>query len=473
MTQISILSGITGEAGVDVRASYPANMIPVPKETGVSAGYLRTAEGIVRFDMGNAAVTGRGRGCIYWNGTAYWVFGNLLCSVLVTGEIVVIGDVGDDSKDVSFAYSFDRLAVASNSRMYYYNGTTLVQVTDPDLGAVIDVTWMDGYFITTDGTSIVVTELNDPTSVDPLKYGSSEADPDPIMGVIKVRQELLAMNRYTIEVFNDVGGENFPFARNTGAMIEKGAVGTHSFCLFDQVIAFVGSGKAEPCSVYLGSGGSATKVATREIEDILSEYSEIELARCVVNYRMNRRHQNLCIHLPRHTLIYDAAATLVMQVPVWYTLHSSVDLKTPLQGTHYLFAYGMWLIDDRQLTRVGQLRNDIFTQYGSDVGWRFDTVLVFNETRSAIVSALELTGQPGHAQLNTDPCCFLSWTQDGVTWGDERRISLGKQGERAKRIAYRPKIKMENTMSFRYRGANAAIVSFMRLDATLEGLANG
>lgn len=473
MTQISILSGITGAAGVDIRASYPVNMIPVPKESGVSAGYLRTAEGITRFDTGGLTLVGRGRGAIFWQGAAYWVIGEYLCRIEEGGQVAIVGFVGDDGLDVSLTYSFDRLAVASATALYYLRGGTLSKVTDPDLGPVIDVTWMDGYFVTTDGTSLIVTELSNPAAVDPLKYGSSEADPDPVNGVIKIRQELLVVNRFTIEVFNDVGGAGFPFQRNNGAIIEKGAVGTHMFCAFDQVIAFVGGGKNEPNSVYLGSGGNATKIATREIEDILAEYSESELATSSINYRMNRRHQNLYIHLPRHTVVYDASASIAMEVPVWYLLSSSVDLQSPLQGRHMLFAFNKWLIDDLVLPRIGEMRNDIFTQYGVEVGWRFDTVLLFNETKAAIISALELTGTPGRAELLTDPVCFLSWTQDGVTWGDERMISLGRQGDRRKRIAYRPKIKMRDFMSFRYRGANAAIVSFMRLDAQLEALANG
>ena len=473
MTQVSILSGITGESGVDIKASYPINLIPVPRQSGVSAGYLRTAEGVSRFDGGNSTITGRGRASIFWNGTVYWVIGNQLCTLQDNGIITPIGYVGDDGKDAVMVYSFDRLAIASAKELYYLKSGILSKVTDVDLGPVISLEWIDGYFATTDGTSIVVTELNDPTKVDPLKYGSSEADPDPVVGIKKIRQELLAVNRYTIETFNDVGGAGFPFARNNGAIIEKGAVGSHMFCAFDQVLAFVGSGRNEACSVYLGSGGNATKVATREIEDILSTYTESELSAGTAEYRMYRKHQSLIISLARHTLVYDAAASIAMETPVWYLLSSSTDFTKPFQGRHFLFAYNRWLMDDLVEPRIGELRPDIFTQYGVEVGWRFDTVLVFNETKSAIVNSLELTGTPGRAEVGTDPVCFLSWTQDGVTWGDERIIRLGRSGQRAKRIAYRPKIKFENFMSFRYRGANAAVVSFMRLDAELEGLSNG
>jgi hypothetical protein len=39
--------------------------------------------------------------------------------------------------------------------------------------------WIDSFFMTTDGTYVIVTELSDPMQVKPLKYGSAEEDPDP------------------------------------------------------------------------------------------------------------------------------------------------------------------------------------------------------------------------------------------------------------------------------------------------------
>lgn len=470
MTQISILSGFTADAGVDLRSSYPKNLVPVPAETGVSAGYLRTAEGLTQHSKANAAITGRGRGGYFWKGVAYWVIGSSLCRMTDAGEMTVIGSVGDDGLDVSFTKSFSLMAIASAKGLYYWNGSTLTKVTDSSLGPCIDVVWMDGYFVSTDGTSLIVTDLNNPMSVNVLRYGSSEADPDPIVGVLKLRQELYAFNRNTIEVFDNVGGTGFPFARNVGAMIEKGAVGTQMFCRFDQVLAFVGGADDEPCSVYLGSGGAATKIATREIEDVLLEYTESELATSSLVARMSRRHQNLVISLPRHTLVYDAAASIVLEAPIWYTLHSSSDLLTPFHGRHFLFAYNKWFVDDRNLPRIGLLDKNIFTQYGDDVGWQFNTVLIYNESRAGIMHGVELIGTPGRASLGSDPHLFFSWTTDGLTWSQERFISMGKQGQRAKRLAFRPKVRFEQFMGLRYRGANACIVSFMRLEAALEPL---
>src|SRR5690348_6294843 len=212
--QLGILSGVYSQTGPDFEGSYPLNLVPNFEATGISEGYLRSAPGI------NVFATGLGidRGGVYWNGTLYRVCGTSLVSVSSTGIVSFIGDVGGSDR-CSFAISFDRLAVRSGENLYYWDGTTLSQVTDVDLGVVNDVVWMDGYFISTDGTSIVVTELDDPTSVDPLKYGSSEADPDSIQALGVRRGELIAFNRYTTEFFFDAGTTGFPFERNQGAQI--------------------------------------------------------------------------------------------------------------------------------------------------------------------------------------------------------------------------------------------------------------
>jgi hypothetical protein len=111
----------------------------------------------------------------------------------------------------------DTSAIRSSDQLYYWDGTTLTHVTDTDLGPVVDMLWIDGYTMTTDGTSIIVTELNDPTSVLPLKYGSAEEDPDMVTGLIKSRDEAYALGQYTIQVFQNVGGNGFPFAGRSRA----------------------------------------------------------------------------------------------------------------------------------------------------------------------------------------------------------------------------------------------------------------
>ena len=196
--QIPILNGVFTDNDPEIRASYPVNLTPVAVESGLSSGYLRPSDGIIK----NGTGLGIARGGINWNDACYRVMGSKLVLVAEDGTVTTLGDVGGSTANVTMDYSFDRLAIASDNKLWYWDDATLTQVTDVDLGTVLDVVWVDGYFMTTDGENLVVTELNDPTAVNPLKYGSSEIDPDPVEALLKLRNEVYALNRYTIEIFN-------------------------------------------------------------------------------------------------------------------------------------------------------------------------------------------------------------------------------------------------------------------------------
>jgi hypothetical protein len=463
--QIPILSGVFTDEGPDFRVAYPVNLIPVPQEQGISQGYLRPADGIVE----QAEGPGIDRGGINWNGTCYRVMGTKLVSVSQGGQIMTLGEVGPGGR-VTFDYSFDRLAVASGGRLYYWAGS-LTQVTDSDLGTVVDFIWIDGYFMTTDGENLIVTELNDPTAIDPFKYGASEIDPDPVVGLLKLQDEAYALNRYTIEVFDNVGGDEFPFQRIDGAQIEKGAVGTHAACVFVDAVAFLGGGFNEAVSIYLGKNATAVKIGTREVDTILQGYTEAQLADVILEEKIDRGHSTLLIHLPDRTLAYDAAASTVLEIPAWYCLTSSLEGYSQYRARNIVRCYDQWFIGDPQSNVIGYLDDTISTHYGESVRWEFGTTIVFNEGLGAIFHELELVALTGRVALNADPIITTSYSVDGETWSQEKPIYAGKQGNRRKRLVWLSQGNMRNWRIQRFRGDSDAHLSFARLDARIEPLA--
>lgn len=472
MASIPILSGTYSDMGGDFRTSYPVNMVPVPKNEGISQGYLRRSDGITRFDVGGYTGNGTDRGAYNWNDTCYRVVGSKLIRVLVNGSIDEIGDVGNDGRRVKFSQSFDRLSISSAGALYYYRIVEgLQQVTDPDLGVVFDHTWIDGYFMTTDGTNLVVTELNDPFAVNPLKYGSSEADPDPVIGLEKFRNEAWAFNRYTIEVFDNVGGIGFPFARIEGAMIDKGIVGTFAKCLVAGTVAFLGSGRDEPCSVYVAGGGSAASIATREVEQRLLAYSQNQLATAILEARLIKKNTLLYIHLPNETMIYDFAASVQLGVPVWFFATSAVQGIGAYRAHGFCWCYDKWLCGDTVDARTGFLDENVFTQYGTVVGWQFDTTIIYNGSKGVQIHSMELVGLPGRAEFGDNPTIFISWSNDGLRWSKERMISGGKAGDFLRRLVTRQCGTFRNWRIVRFRGADTSVTAFARLECELEPLA--
>lgn len=463
--QIPVLNGIYSDEASDFRTSYPRNLIPVPKRSGISNGYLRPADGIVQLGTG----PGLDRGGINWNGTCYRVMGTKLVSISSTGVVTVLGDVGG-STPVSFDYSFDRLAVASAGSLFYLTGTTITKVTDPDLGTVLDVVWVDGYFMTTDGTSLVVTELLDPTSVNPLKYGSSEADPDKVVALKKLRNEIYAINRYTIEVFQDVGGDTFPFQRIDGAQMIRGCIGTHACAVFMEAIAFVGGGRNEAPGVWIGTNSSTTKISTRDIDQILETYTEAQLSGIVVDARVGKGHQMLYIHLPDQTLVYDGAASIALQEPVWFVLTSSIVGTGQYRARGLVWCYDKWIVGDPTSTAIGYFTNEISSHYGNLNGWDFATLIIYNESKGAIFHELELTSLTGNVRFGDDPTIWTSYSIDGQTWSQEKPRTTGMFGQRTKRITWFRQGFMRNWRIQKFRGTSDSHMAIARLEASIEGL---
>lgn len=464
MPQIAILNGIYTDQSGEYRTGYPRNLMPVPKTQGISQGYLRPADGLLTFGTG----PGSDRGGIVWNGTHYRVMGTSLVSVLPDGTVTTLGDVGSGGT-VTMDYSFDRLAITSGGRLYYWDGS-LTQVTDPDLGVANCVIYLDGYFLTTDGEFIVQTELSDPTQINPLKYGSAESDPDPLFRLLKPRAELSAVGRYTVEQFQNIGGDLFAFQRIDGARISKGAAGTHACCEFQDAIALLGGGRNEPMSVYLAYQGSANKIATREIETILEGYSEATLSEAIVESRSTRVSQLLYVHLPDQTLVYDAAASAALQTPVWFILTSSVVAPGQYRARNWVLADGKWIAGDPQSSNLAEATLTVSSHYGEQVGWDFSTSALYADGKGAIVSQIELVALPGRVNLADNPVIWTSYSLDGVTFSTERAISTGAIGTYDKRLVWRRQGFFKNWRIQKFRGTSDSHLSMARLELTAEPL---
>ena len=465
--QVPILNGIYTDTAGDFRVEYPRNMVPVILKSGISDGYFRPADGIVSLGTG----PGIDRGGIEWQGILYRVMGTKLVSISSTNVVTVIGDVGGTGQ-VTLDYSFDYLAIASGGNLFLYRPSTgLQQVTDPDLGTVVDVVWVDGYFMTTDGEFLIVTELNDPFSVNPLKYGSAEADPDPIVALLKVRNEVYALNRHTIEVFDNVGGSLFPFQRVEGAQVQRGAIGTHACCLFMESIAFIGGGRNEAPAVWLISGSNAQKISTREIDLVLEEFTETQLSNVLVESRVDKGFRHLYIHLPDRTLVFDAEATTKAGMPVWFTLTSSLVGNSLYRAKNLVWVYNKWVVGDPSSVSFGYLSDTLSSHWGVLNGWEFATIILYNESRGLIFHEMELIALTGNAIFGTDPSIWTSYTEDGLTWSQERVCKAGLTGVRGKRLSWLQQGRMRQWRAQKFRGTSDAQLSVARLEARVEPLA--
>lgn len=465
--QIPIAISTGTDSAVDFRDIFPINLVPVPFDSGVSAGYLRPHDGIVPFAAGGP---GEDRGAINWRGVCYRVMGSKLVSVSEAGVITIIGDIGGSTSQVKMDYSFDYLAIVSDGELWLYDGTTLAQNTDPDLGYILDLIYVDGYFLMTDGSYLIVTDLGNPFSVNATKYGSSEVDPDPITGLLKNRNEPYALNRNTIEVFQNIGGSGFPFQRVEGTRIDRGCIGTFAKCWFLGTVAFLGSGRNESPAIYLGLNADTDKISTREVDLILQDYTEETLSQVVLEPRIDKNHKHLWIRLPDQTLVFDAEATRIVGKPVWFILATALIGTARYEAKNLCWVYDRWLVGNYSCC-IGELSIELSSQWGEEIGWRFGTQIIYNKSRGGIINELELVALPGRTTLGVNPTIWTSYSNDGMTYSQEWAISAGLTGDRNKRLVWFQQGHFRNWRIQRFRGTSESFISFARLEAQIEAMA--
>ena len=370
------------------------------------------------------------------------------------------------SDKAQFANSFNSIAFVANGDYYRWDTSNLSNVTKPGgAGDFIDMVWIDGYYIFTDGENLWNTTLADETAFNPNERAGSDFAPDDILGVGRSNDnKLLAFNRYTIDPFYNNNGSSFPFARIPNASIPIGIVGTNAKASIGngQWVVFGGSKEYSPTFYMLSN--SYSNISTKEIDSIIDTYSDYELVNIKIEYRDTRDQGLVICHLPRHTLVYDVKLSQKLGESIWYQW-STGDL--PWRGINGVYDprnidYGGsgWIYGDKLNSNIGKLDPTAATQYGEAQPWQCTTPLV---RVGGTVAAAEIVSAPGHSTVTGD-VVFMSTTKDGALYGPEIPIQRGNKGEYQHRMIARRLGDYPRWFGARIRGMSAGICSVMGVE---------
>ena len=422
------LSLIKGDriTNYDYRDSLPVNVTAVTRPIRGDDGYVISHDGLDEF----ATTNGVARGAVYNDriNKHFRVSGNNLESIGTDGSTTNIGTV-IGTGIASLANSFNTQAIVSDGRMYLYDGATLTEITDPQLGFPIDITQFYGIYVMTDGEFLYQTDITDEYSISPLKYASSEFSADPIKGVARTDQnQIIAFNRYSIEYFyfNAAApvGTSVLFPIN-GKSTKIGIVGTHCKCELDGMYFILGGRKLESPSVHILNGGQESTVATREIDKIISQYTESELEGVYMESRTVDRDKFVIVHLPNETLLYNhTIAQKAGAEFAWSFVKSGGNDYLPWRAKFGVFdpRIAKWVYGDIQENKLATLNDKSASQYGVEQESIFYTPIIPLESVS--VNEFEINTIAGY--VTTDFTSAFSISYNGLTYGTEywNRISI-------------------------------------------------
>jgi hypothetical protein len=459
VVQIPIIKGDKVGVETDYRDALPVNMYAVSRPIHGGNGYMICYPGLALDTLG----VGKDRGGFYNDRfeTVYRVSGGSLIQVNTDNSITSLGLV-PGARQASMAYSFQTQCVVANSNMFLYDPVGgFVEVTDSDLGNPIDVVWVDGYYFLTDGENIYHTDIANETAIDPLKFATAEFMPDKSLGLgLTQDNKVMVFGRYSLEYFINVASENFAFQRVPNRAQKIGIVATHAKCESGGKWYITGGRKADSVSVHIINIGSSQKVSTREIDKIIGQYTEPELADMRMDCRTEDNVTFVHIHLPNETLCFNESIATTLGVEMaWSILKTCVKSDDTYRGINMVFdaRLSRWGVGDKLNSNIGIIDNSKFTHYGEMVEWLLYTPFMGLETMS--IDEIELETIPGFTATK-DATVAFSVTFDGVSYSKEWFAMYGEPLDYGQRFIQRRVGYVREWIGFKFRGATRSRMAF-------------
>lgn len=444
----------------DYRDNLPVNMTAIAAQTEGDDGYLLAHDGLTEF----AQTGGVARGGVFNErfNRHFRVSGENLESVSADGTVTTIGFIGGSST-CSFANSFNTQAVLSDGKLFLYDNATLTQVADENLGMPIDLVQFKGIYVLTDGEYLYNTTIaNEYVIAGGAEYASSEFAPDPIIGLIKTdSDQLIAFNRYSHEYFYFNG--NAPVGTSVlqtqaGRASRIGIVGTHCKTFLDGRVFILGGRKEEAPTIRVLDQGV---IATREIDKIIGQYTESQLATVAMESRVVDRDKFLIVHLPDYVLLYNLTiADQYGNSAAWSYVKTGQD--APWRGKFGVFdpRIGKWVYGDKKENKLALLDDQTFAQYGEAQEALFYTPIIPAEGVS--INSLEIDTLTGFAPVNIEAALAVSY--DSVGWGQEYWYTASHPYDYDSRYKLRMLGYVRNNISFRFRFVSTDKMGFSGLN---------
>lgn len=459
--QISLLKGDKVGSNVDYRDNLPTNVYVSPRQFLGNQGNIMSWYGLTYF----ATAKGVDRGGIWVSREGleghYRVSGDRFIRVDANGLITYLGEITGTGY-CRIDYTFNNVFVVGDGKLWYYNKAVgLRQITDPDVGNPIDGIFVDGYVYLTDGENIYHSTLADEEVFETIDYSNAETSPDPSMGLGRNESnEVVVFGKFSTEYFVNVGKSAFAFQRIQRKAQKIGILGTHAKAeMYGNWYTLARRKETSP-SVHIFGLGSDQKIATREVEKLLKEYTEEELESAVINCYEIDKVKFVQINLIKHTLIFNATIAEAAGVDhAWSILKTDIlgDANYRAQTPVFDPRISKWIVGDKRNGTIGYLDETTCTHYSEKVEWLLYTPFI--KMDGASVDKIEIETISGEAP-EEDATVALSMTYDGRFHGKEVWMNYGANLDYSQRFELYRLGYVRNWCGFKLRGVTASRMSF-------------
>jgi len=483
-TQLAIDTGFYTQDEIEVGGQSCINLFPVnPKlnqGTSTRAALFRTPGTL----LASTHVGGVGRGFERFlkSDTLYAVNGNKLYSKTSPTQTTEIGTISGSGR-VSMANNGTTLViiVPGGDGYFYTVASGLNLITDPvfidfqaQQGGVTSVCLKDNRFLyTTDEEffSGSVFSTSNGQGFDALDFEDAEVSSDKNVRGMVIKNELYIFGEETIELYQNIGGNAFPFQRIGGATISKGLAARFGILAYGNSFVFIGSGKEEKTSIWQGASATALNISTPAIDSVIQNYTKAQIATVTTWAYSEDGSYFIGFAFPNETFVYDQTASVMQGRPVW---HERKTGATKWRVEDIVNMFGDNIVSDNQNTNIGLLNRDYLNEYGTAIARTFTGPYLNIKSETFTVNAVELKCSPGPGNLkgttDDEPMIEMLISFNGAnTWTSLGSKHLGRINEYTRRQIWRRLGRVPYNILFKWTTSAEISVDFYRIDIEFNG----
>lgn len=454
----------------DYTTNMPVNMLVVIRPLKGADGYMRMFPGVKK----RADVSGISRG-VNWNTlkkSPYRVMGGNLYN----NGAVVAPVPGSDRTPMSHSRNSVAVVTDGTMRQHYYTGGAVkvfnnwpvdsgTPIDNPQYnwGQIADVTWHRGrYVFSTVGTDTFwCSDLEDESHPDKIAPAyRAETMPDGILAIRTFHDYVVAFGTASIEFWGLTGSSAQIYQQQPSYTASVGIAGREAVCAYNDSFAFVTSPSCgvSTIGIMAGGGGAWQDIASNQVRKVLETYSVQELEAAICESLTFRSFKLLIVHLPRHTLAFDAAATAAAGMPCWSIIKTDYPDLKPHRSIDFMNEGNMITCGDKITGYLGELDETTTAQYAADQEFILFTTALALE--NAIVNDFELDASVGGDSKVSR--LWISCTEDGANYTQEIMIDYNTPNVWLKRVLLRKIGRIRTALAFKVRGVGATPATLAR-----------
>jgi len=188
--------------------------------------------------------------------------------------------------------------------------------------------FMDGYMFLVKGTDIYNSNLDDPLKWSASEFITAEMYPDPIKGLARQNNQLIALGEYSTEYFYDAGNATgSPLSKNDAITFQLGLAAPNAVSEDERTVLWIAQSRLGGRSVWMIDGFQAKQLGANPIERLLDLETDTD---AITGFVVRTKgHYLYIINLPtaNRTVIYD------MEEKIWLEWSSFDGVN------HNMFSY--------------------------------------------------------------------------------------------------------------------------------------